>query len=151
MQTLVEADREVVKLMTEAQKNQEVALAEANRDKDVAIEELAAAKDKAEAILAEKEAEAGVIGFENEADAAGWKAAVRAFSGDGEAYARYVLYQKLSPGFKSIMTNTSDSPLMDVFKNFANKESATTDETKIESASKSDSEVDSDDGIFGEN
>ena len=149
MQTLVEADREVVKLLTEAQKRQEVALAEAKRDKDVAVEELAAAKDKAEAVLAEKNAEAGVIGFENEADAAGWKAAVRAFSGDGEAYARYVLYQKLSPGFKSIMTNTSDSPLMDVFKNFANQDS---NSTRVETANgEASSAVDSDDALFGEN
>ena len=32
------------------------------------------------------------------------------------AFARYVLYQKLAPGFRSIMTNTADSPLMEVFK-----------------------------------
>ena len=121
LQTLVEADREVVKLMTESVKRQEVALAEANRDKDVATEELAAAKDKASAIMAEKTAEAAVVNFANEADAAGWKAAVTALNGDGQAFARYVLYQKLSPGFKSIMTNTSNSPLMDVFKSFANK------------------------------
>lgn len=120
IQTLVEAERDVVKMTTEARKRQEVAIAEANRDKEVAIEELAAAKDKAAAIMAEKKAEATVIGFSNEADAAGWKAAVQALDDDGQAFARYVLYQKLSPGFRSIMTNTSDSPLMEVFKNFAN-------------------------------
>ncbi len=118
-QRLVESDREVVKLVTEARKRQEVALAEANRDKDVADEELKAAKDKAEAVLAEKEAEAAIINFVNAADAAGWKAAVAAFGGDGKAYARYVLYQKLAPGYKSIMTNTADSPLMRIFENFA--------------------------------
>jgi regulator of protease activity HflC (stomatin/prohibitin superfamily) len=124
LQTLVEADREVVKLTTEAKKRQEVALAEANRDKDVATEQLAAAKDKADAIMAEKQAEAAVVKFANEADAAGWKAAVNALDGDGQAFARYVLYQKLAPGFRSIMTNTSDSPLMEVFKTFANMESS---------------------------
>ena len=40
---------------------------------------------------------------------------------DGEAYARYVLYQKLAPGYRSIMTNTADSPLMEVFRNFAQR------------------------------
>ncbi len=119
LQRLVQSDREVVKLVTDARKRQEVALAEANRDKDVAGEDLKAAKDQAAAVLAEKEAEAAIINFVNEADAAGWKRAVEAFGGDGKAYARYVLYQKLAPGYKSIMTNTADSPLMRIFDNFS--------------------------------
>ncbi|MEM9412242.1 MAG: SPFH domain-containing protein [Planctomycetota bacterium] len=118
-QRLVESDREVVTLVTEAKKRQEVALAQANRDKEVAEEDLKAAKDKAAAILAQKDAEAAVINFVNEADSAGWRAAVEAFGGDGRAYARYVLYQKMAPGYKSIMTNTADSPLMRIFDNFA--------------------------------
>jgi hypothetical protein len=122
-QRLIDAEREVVKLITDSKKRQEVALAEANRDKNVAAEELLASKDMADAILAEKHSEAAIINFANEASAAGWKAAVRAFNGDGRAYARYVLYQKLAPGFKSIMTNTADSPLMRMFDNFANGES----------------------------
>ncbi len=76
----------------------------------MATEKLSAAKDEAEAILARAAAKAAVIGFENEADAAGWKTAVEALGNDGEAYARYVLYQKLAPGYRSIMTNTADSP-----------------------------------------
>ena len=79
-------------------------------------------KDEAEAILARASAKAAVIGFENEADAAGWKKAVEALGNDGEAYARYVLYQKLAPGYRSIMTNTADSPLMEVFKNLNAKD-----------------------------
>lgn len=120
-QELVGADKEIVKIIAEANRRQEVALAEANRDKDVAFEKLAAAKDLATALLAEKRAEAAVIGFKNEADAAGWKRAVEALGGDGNAYARYILYQKLAPGFQSIMTNTADSPLMDVFSNFSDR------------------------------
>ena len=119
-QRLVESNREVIKLVTEAKRRQEVALAEANRDKDVATEELEAAADLAAAVLAEKDAEAAVIKFENQADAAGWKAAVEALGGDGRAFARYVLYQKMAPGYKSIMTNTADSPLMKIFDNFSN-------------------------------
>ena len=119
IQTLVEADREVIKLVTEAKKRQEVSIAGANRDKDIATEELAAARDKAAATMAEKTAEASIIKFANDANAAGWKASVAAFKGDGAAYARYVMYQKLAPGFKSIMTNTNDSPLMEVFRNFS--------------------------------
>ncbi len=117
---LVDAKLEVVKLMTEAQKKQEVALEQANRDKEVAELQLAAAKDKAEAVMAGKRAEAAIVNFANEADAAGWKRAVVALGGDGEAYARFVLYEKLAPGFRSIMTNTADSPLMRVFDTFGN-------------------------------
>jgi hypothetical protein len=123
-QRLVEAEREVVRMLTNAKQRQEVALAEANRDKEVAEQLLAAAQDRAAAVLSEKSAEAGVVNFQNQADAAGWKKAVAALGGDGEAFARYVLYQKLAPGFRSIMTNTADSPLMEVFRNFATPQPA---------------------------
>lgn len=118
---LVDADRDVVETVTKAEEEQGVALAEANRDREVAEKELAASKDQAEAILAKAKAEAAVIGFENVADAAGWKKAVEALGNDGEAFARYVLFKKIAPGYKSIMTNTADSPLMEVFRNFAKK------------------------------
>ena len=119
LQKLVDSQLEVIKLTTDAQKRQEVAIAEATRDKEVAVEELAAAKDLASAIMATKSAEAKVIEFENEADAAGWKRTVEALGGDGSAYARYVMYQKLAPGYHSIMSNTADSPLMNVFRNMS--------------------------------
>ena len=116
--SLVAAGRKVVEEVTKAQEEQGVALEEANRDKEVAELELKAAIDKAVAIRAQKRAEAAVIGFENEADAAGWQRAVESLGNDGEAYARYVLYEKLAPGYRSIMTNTADSPLMEVFRSF---------------------------------
>ena len=116
--SLVAADRTVVEEVTKAEEEQGVALEEANRDMEVAELELQAAMDKAIAIRAQKRAEAAVIGFENEADAAGWQRAVEALDNDGEAFARYVLYQKLAPGYRSIMTNTADSPLMEVFQSF---------------------------------
>jgi len=119
---LVEAGREVITETTKAEEEQGVALAEANRDKEVAEKKLEAAKDLAEAILAKAAAEAAVVGFENEADAAGWKKAVEALGNDGEAYARFVLYQKLAPGYRSIMVNTADSPLMEIFRTFAKPE-----------------------------
>ena len=115
---MIGADRSVIEDVTFAKEEQQVALEAANRDKAVATEKLAAAKDEAEAIMSRASATAAVIGFENEADAAGWKKAVEALGNDGEAYARYVLYKKLAPGYRSIMTNTADSPLMEVFRNF---------------------------------
>ena len=118
-QRLVEAEREVIKLTTDAAKKQDVAIAGAERDKNVAELTFDAADDRAEAITFGLEADAEEIRLENEAEAAGWKAAVAALSNDGNAFARYVLFQKLAPGFRTIMTNTADSPLMDMFKNFS--------------------------------
>lgn len=115
---LITAERTVIEAVTLAQEEQQVAIEAAERDKAVATEKLSAAKDEAEAILSRATAKAAVVGFENEASAAGWKKAVESMGGDGDAYARYVMYQKLAPGYRTIMTNTADSPLMDVFKAF---------------------------------
>src|SRR5690606_17909191 len=59
-----------------------------------------------------------VIQFENEALAAGWKRAVAAFSGNGDAYARWAMFQRLAPAFRQMMINTADSPIMEIFKQY---------------------------------
>ncbi len=64
-------------------------------------------------------AKADVIHFENEAEAAGWKRAVESFGGDGQQFARYVLYQKMAGAYRQIMVNTADSPIMRIFDTFA--------------------------------
>jgi regulator of protease activity HflC (stomatin/prohibitin superfamily) len=117
-QALVTTETTVIQNTTTAKQNQQVKVTEANRDLSVGKADLEAAKDKASAVLAGKKAEAGVIDFQNLADAAGWKTAVDALGGDGEAYARFVLYQKLAPAFKKMMVNTGDSPLMKIFEGF---------------------------------
>jgi regulator of protease activity HflC (stomatin/prohibitin superfamily) len=117
-QALIEVEREVVTLTTEARRKQEVAIIGANQRKKVAEVELAAAKDQADAILSLGKADADVIGFGNEAEAAGWKQAVAAYEGDGNGYARWVLLRKLAPSFKQMMINTADSPLMQIFEEF---------------------------------
>ncbi|TWT61862.1 SPFH domain-containing protein [Rubinisphaera italica] len=116
---LIQAEQEVVKLTTQAMREQEVAVTKANENLEVAKLKLEAAADEAEAIIARGTAEADVVGFNNEADAAGWKRAVEAFSGDGDAYARYVLNQKIAPSYQKIMANTQDSPIMKIFESFA--------------------------------
>ena len=123
---VIGADREVIEAVTLAEQEQQVELEQANRDKAVAEQKLEAAKDEAEAILARATAKAAVIGYQNEAEAAGWRKAVEALGSDGESFARYVLYQKLAPGYRNIMTNTADSPLMDVFKAFTPNSSSST-------------------------
>lgn len=118
-QVLVEVDREVVKLTTEAQRAQEVAVIEAEQRRKVAEVELTAAEDQAEAISARGKASAEVINFQNEAEAAGWAKSVEAYDGDGDQYARWVMLKKLAPSFQKMMVNTADSPLMDIFREFS--------------------------------
>ncbi|MEM9368717.1 MAG: SPFH domain-containing protein [Planctomycetota bacterium] len=115
---LVEAERSVVRLTTDAQRKQEVAVIEAEQRRKVAEVELTAAKDQADAVLAKGKADAEVIRFENEAEAAGWAKSVEAYEGAGDKYARWVLLRKMAPSFRQMMVNTSDSPLMDIFKEF---------------------------------
>ncbi len=115
---LVAASQEVVVVTTEAKKRQEVALIDANKRLAVAEQKLAAAKDLASAIMAKGRAEANVIRFANEAEAAGWQKSVSAFGGNGNEFARWTLYKKLAPAFRSMMINTENSPLMDAFKAF---------------------------------
>ena len=59
-----------------------------------------------------------VLGFDNEAEAAGWKSAVEAFGGDGNKFARWVLLKKIAPAFRSMMVNTADSPIMNIFTEY---------------------------------
>ncbi len=114
-QALVKADTEVVKITIEAQQRQEVDVTKANQRKGVAQFKLEAAKDEAVALLALGKAKAEVIGFQNAAEAAGWKRAVESYGGNGNQYARYVLYQKLSAAYREIMVNTANSPIMKIF------------------------------------
>ncbi len=117
-QELVEADRKVVRTVTEATREQEVALIQAQQKLRVAELNLEAAADLAAAIKAKGEATAEVIKFENAAEAAGWKRAVEAFSNDGDAYARWVMLRKMAPSYRQMMVNTADSPIMEIFKQY---------------------------------
>lgn len=115
---IVTAQQEVVKVVTQAEREQEVAIIEANQRLKVAEYELKAARDMAVAIMARGKAAADVIVFNNQAEAAGWKKSVEAFGGDGGLLARWVLLKKLAPAFRQMMVNTADSPLMDIFNSF---------------------------------
>lgn len=120
---VVEARQEVVVVTTEAKRKQEVALIDANKRLAVAEQKLMAAKDLASAIMAKGKAEADVITFANKAQAAGWQKSIAAFGGNGSEFARWTLYKKLAPAFRSMMVNTDNSPLMDAFKVFESKPS----------------------------
>ena len=116
---LVKADQDIVKITTKAMQEQEVAVTKANENAAVAQLKLDASIDEAAAIAATGKAAADVVRFDNEAEAAGWKKAVEAFGGEGQSYAQFVLYQKLSASYRRIMVNTADSPIMKIFDSFA--------------------------------
>lgn len=115
-QSLVIAEQEVVKITTAALREKEVAETKAQEKLVVAELKLDAAKDLAAAIRSRGKAAAEVERFNNEAEAAGWKAAVEAFEGNGSEYARNLLLKKLAGSYKQIMVNTADSPLMKAFE-----------------------------------
>ena len=123
-QALVVADQEIVKVVTTALQEQEVAITRANQEQAVAQLKLEASVDEAAAIQATGKAAADVVRFENQAKAAGWKKAVAAFSGDGQGFAQYVLYEKLSASYRRMMVNTADSPIMEIFASFADSAAA---------------------------
>lgn len=108
-------DGDIIKLTTAAEQEQEIAVTKAEQEYAVAKLKLEAAMDEAAAMVAKGEGAAKVIHLQNEAEAAGWKAAVLAFNGNGAQYAQFVLYQKLSAAYRKIMVNTADSPIMKIF------------------------------------
>jgi regulator of protease activity HflC (stomatin/prohibitin superfamily) len=113
---LVLAEQDVVKITTAALREREVAETKAEEKLAVGRLKYEAAKNQAAAVLLRGEASAEVERFNNEAEAAGWKASVSAFDGNGAEYARYLMLKKLASSYERIMVNTADSPLMDVFK-----------------------------------
>lgn len=117
-QALVAADQEIVKITTRAQQEQAVAVTKASENLAVAQLKLDASLDEAAAIEARGKAAADVVRFDNQAEAAGWVRAVEAFGGDGQGYAQFVLFQKLSASYQRIMVNTADSPIIQIFESF---------------------------------
>lgn len=118
-QALVVAAQEIVKFTTRAEQEQEVAVTKADENLAVSKLKMEAAIDEAAAIQSLGKAAADVVRFDNEAESAGWKKAVEAFGGDGEAYAQYTLFKKISNSYRKIMVNTADSPIMRIFESFA--------------------------------
>lgn len=117
-QALVSAEQDVIKVTTAALREQEVAKTKAQEKLAVAQLKLDATKDEAAAITARGQGAAEVVDFKNKAEAAGWKRAVEAFDGNGAQYSQFVLYQKLSAAYRSIMVNTADSPIMKIFDSY---------------------------------
>lgn len=111
---LKQAQADVSVSITNAQKNKQVAIINAKKKLQYALLQLEAAKNEAAIILANGKAKADVIRLRNKANAQGLKEAANAF-GNGQAYVRYLLYQKLAPSFRYILSNT-DGPFLNIFK-----------------------------------
>ena len=126
-QARVAADQEVIIVVTAARREQEVALIEANQRLGVAKYRLDAAEDTAAAVMQRGEAAAAVINFNNVAEAAGWKKSVEAFGGDGDEFARWVMMKKLAPAYRRMMINTADSPIMEMFEQYNQKQESETE------------------------
>ncbi len=128
-QAIVQAEQEVIRVTTQAHREQEVALTKAREKLGVAKFRLAATRDEAAAIASKGRGAAEVVDFKNQAEAAGWKRSVEAFDGSGGEFAQYVLYQKIASAYRNIMINTADSPIMRIFDSFnrpAGRPNATT-------------------------
>ncbi len=115
---LITVEKSIIKLTTEALREQEIAVTKASQALAVAKLKLEAAKDEAAAMLSKGEGDAEVIRLDNAAEASGWKRSVEAFGNNGGQYAQFVLYQKLSGAYRTIMVNTADSPIMKIFESF---------------------------------
>jgi regulator of protease activity HflC (stomatin/prohibitin superfamily) len=117
-QALVQAEQEVIRVTTAAEREQEVALTKAREKLAVAKFRLEATKDEAAAITSKGKGAAEVVEFKNQAEAAGWKRSVEAFDGSGSQFAQYVLFEKIASAYRNIMVNTADSPIMKIFESF---------------------------------
>jgi regulator of protease activity HflC (stomatin/prohibitin superfamily) len=117
-QALVQAEQDVIRVTTAAEREQEVALTKAREKLAVAKFRLEATKDEAAAITSKGKGAAEVVEFKNQAEAAGWKRSVEAFEGSGSQFAQYVLFEKIAVAYRNIMVNTADSPIMKIFESF---------------------------------
>lgn len=119
-QALGEANRDIVKVVKEAEQQKNVAVTEAKRKLEVAKLQLQAARETAAALLSRGQAEAEVKLLEYEAKARPLEDAVRAF-GDGESYAQFFFYQKLAPALKNVMDSTA-GPFAEIFRALSSKD-----------------------------
>ena len=112
---IVEAEREVVMLKTTAMQEMQVAVTKAEEELAVATKRLEAAQDKAAATVSQGKAAADVIRLQNEAEISGVKASVAAYDGNGYLFAQQVLWERIAPACRNIMTNSADSPILRIF------------------------------------
>jgi hypothetical protein len=114
---LVEQEQKNLEVTNAAELEVAEKLAQAEQEKEVAEKKVLAAKDNALGILAKAESEAKVITAKNLAESASYRTGVKAFGGDGAAYAEALLSERVSKAITSIMANSDGkSPFMRFFE-----------------------------------
>lgn len=121
-QAIGQMNRDVVTVVTEAEQRKSVAITNAQQRLEVAKLMLEAAKQDALALLSRGTAEAEIIRKQFEAKAQPLHDAVTAF-GDGDSYAQYFFFQKMSPAVKSVLDST-DGPFGEIFRALSAKSTA---------------------------
>ncbi len=113
----VEADTKRIRAIIDAEQDQSVRLISAQKELDVAKVEYEAALFQAEAVILMADGEKDAIKAKNEAEASVLANRVSALGG-GEAFARYTLYEKISPNITSVLSS-DDKGIGQVFDSFA--------------------------------
>ena len=113
----VEADTKRIRAVINAEQGQAVVVIDAERELEVAKVNLAAATFQAEAIMLKAEGQRDAIHVQNVAEAEVLAEQAKAF-GSGMELARYLLYQKLGPRIKRILSNDGPEGLGDLFRPF---------------------------------
>lgn len=113
-QQVNQAQADVAVAITKSEEDKQVAIIHAKKKLQYARLQLQAALNEAKIILAQGQAQAKVILLQNKANAEGMRDAVKAF-GSGDAFVRYLFYQRLAGSFQSILSNT-DGPFLHMFQ-----------------------------------
>jgi len=113
----VQAETAQMQALILAEQGRQVRLTAAQQELSVATLENEAAAAQAEAILARAAGEQDVIRATSEADASVLRTQAQAFGG-GTNYARHLLYQKVAPRIRSILTSDDKEGLGGLFTPF---------------------------------
>jgi hypothetical protein len=115
--SLVTQEKNNLEVIQTANEKIATALAAAEQKKEVAEQRVKAARDTAAATLATNQALAKIETANNLAASAKFRTGVKAFGGDGEAFAEAALVEKIAKAIDSLMANSeASSPLMRFFE-----------------------------------
>lgn len=97
-----------------ATKDMQVKVINARRDLEVAKKDLETAVNQAQAIVSAGQGDADVIAYTRTAEASALKAVIAPFE-NGQAYARYLYFNKMAPNVQTILSDT-EGPIAEPFR-----------------------------------
>lgn len=110
----VDADTLRIRAVIDAEQSQSVQTIAAEKDRDVAQVQLGSAKFQAQSVVLEAEGKRDAVRVRNEAEAQVARQQVEAF-GNGMAYARYLLYQRVAPQVQRVVSGDTPDSLGGLF------------------------------------